>query len=255
MSLDSSRIALELWTVRHELAEDLPATLATVAEIGYGAVELVKLEGWPAADLRRVLDANGLQVVSAHVPYVDLRDDLDAVVAYHTALGHKDLVISVIPGDLRQTEDDWRERIDEIEAIAKRCRAAGFRLSYHNHAMEFENYVDGDEVHDVIFRQVAADLLNVQLDTYFVKSMGKDPVAYIERYAGRLPLLHAKEAPIPGSERSNPEVGQGSIDWPAVVAASEEAGVEWVIVEQNCIDRPALDSIAISYRYLVDLLG
>jgi sugar phosphate isomerase/epimerase len=185
---------------------------------------------------------------------LDLRDDFDVVAAYHTALENKDLVIPVIPGDLRQTEDDWRERIDEIEAIAERCRAAGFRLSYHNHAIEFENYVDGDEVHDVIFRQVEAALLDVELDTYFVKTMGKDPVAYIERYPGRLPLLHAKEAPLPGSERSNPEVGQGSIDWPAIVEASEQAGVEWIIVEQNCTDRPALDSVAASYRYLVDLL-
>jgi sugar phosphate isomerase/epimerase len=241
--------AVQLWTLRQEIAADLPAALRRVAEIGYQGVE-AWFANWPPAEaLKAALADSGLKVVGAHVPFVELRDGFDAVAAYHRALGNSDVAIPMIPEELRRGEDDWKLRVEEIAAIARRCKEAGLRLSYHNHAMEFEETVGGVDAHDYIFATVGSDLLKAELDTYFIKHVGKDPAEYIRRYAGRGPLLHLKDES-KDPRFANTEVGSGTVDWDAVLSAAESAGVEWYIVEQNSQGMGALESIAVSYEFL-----
>ena len=99
------------------------------------------------------------------------------------------------------------------------------------------------------FATISADLLKAQIDTFFIEQVGKSPAEYIRKYAGRLPLLHLKDkANELGAVQA--EVGHGTIDWTAVLAAANEAGVEWLIVEQNCADRPAFKSVEMSFDFL-----
>jgi sugar phosphate isomerase/epimerase len=248
--MNKKPVALQLWTVRNELAADVPGTLRRVAEIGYTGVELWFAQ-WPAAgDLKATLSACGLQAIGAHVAFLELRDNFPAVAEYHHTIGNTDVAIPMLPADLRQNEDDWRRRVDEIRQIAERCKAEGLRLSYHNHAMEFTDKVAGQEVHDYLFESIGPDLLQVELDTHFLSALGKDPAAYIRRYAGRLPLLHLKETATARQTGQNPELGQGIIDWDAVFAAADQAGVEWYIVEQNCQTHPALTSVRMNLDFL-----
>lgn len=243
-------LAVQLWTLRNEITEDLPGTLRRVAEIGYDGVELWFAQWPPPEELKAMLDDNGLVPAGAHVPYLELRDNLDAVIAYHHAVRNTDLAIPVLPEHLRGTSEAWRERVGEIAEIGSRCRDGGLRLSYHNHAIEFEEFVDGVEAHDFIFGEVSSDALQAQLDTYFIAAMDKDPVAYIQRYSGRVPLLHVKDLGYVDGRQATVEIGEGELDWDAILPAAETAGVEWTIVEQNCQVHPALESIAISYAFL-----
>jgi len=243
-------VAVQMWTVRKEMAEDLAGTLARIAEIGYAGVELWFPEFPPVVDLKALLVDTGLKAMGAHVPYLQLRDNFSAVAEYHQALGNTDLAIPIIPADLRQSSENWHKRIPEIAEIARKAKNAGFRFSYHNHAVEFQETVDGQEAHDVIFESIGADLLKAELDTFFIAQMDKDPVAYINRYSGRVPLLHLKEKSGTPEISEGTEIGQGVIDWDSVFAAAEAAGVEWYIVEQNCEGLPALESIRVSFEYL-----
>jgi sugar phosphate isomerase/epimerase len=242
-------VAVQLWTLRDEIAADLAGTLARAGEIGYAGVELWFPEYPPVGQLRAILDDTDLQPVGAHVPFLDLRDDFSRIADYHHALGNGDLVVPVIPGDLRRGEADWKERVVEIEAIARRCQEAGFRFSYHNHGMELEETVDGTAVHDYIFSSVPADLLKAELDTYFFAAAGLDPAAAIRRYVGRVPLLHLKDRALPPAH-GTVEIGRGTIDWDGVLAAAAEADVEWFIVEQNCQEHPPLESLRMSLEFL-----
>jgi sugar phosphate isomerase/epimerase len=243
-------LAVQIYTLRNDLANDVPGTLQAVADIGYNGVELWFAKWPPADELKAILDDTGLQPAGAHVSFLELRDNLDAVIAYHRAVGNADLAIPFLSEDLRGTSEAWHERVVEFAQIGARCRDAGMRLSYHNHAMEFQEFVDGVEAHDFIFSQVDSNVLKAQLDTYFITSVGKDPVAYLERYSGRVPLLHVKELGTVDGRQDTVEVGRGVLNWPAILEAAESAGVEWYIVEQDRQTRPALESIAMSYEYL-----
>jgi sugar phosphate isomerase/epimerase len=99
-------------------------------------------------------------------------------------------------------------------------------------------------------RQVKAEL-----DTYWIQHGGGDPAAWIRRYAGRVPLLHLKDMCItPQREQRYAEVGAGNLNWPAILAAAADAGVECYIVEQDeCYARDPFDSVALSFRFLHSL--
>ena len=105
---------------------------------------------------------------------------------------------------------------------------------------------------DYVYATVSPKVLKGEIDTYWVKTGGEDPVAYIRKYAGRVPFLHIKDrAPVP-ADAACPfaEIGQGILDWDAIFAAAQQAGVNWYIVEQDRMVRPSLESARMSIDYL-----
>jgi len=243
-------VGVQLWTLRKEMAEDPAGTLGRVAEIGYQGVELW-FQKWPeAAELKKMVADSGLRIASAHVNLKDLLDDFPRVADYHRTIGNQTLVIPYIPNYAGLSQDDWRRTIDEIRHAARTGTEAGFQVLYHNHDFEFTTKVGDVEVFDRIFGAIDAKVLGAEIDVFFVADVGRDPAALLRKFAGRLKRVHLKERAKPGSKFKNTELGRGTIDWTAVLAAAAEAGTEWYLVEQNCEDRPALESIRISYEFL-----
>jgi len=243
-------VGVQLWTLRQEIAEDLAGTFKQVAQIGYRGVELW-FQKWPAAkQLKQIVSDNGLTITSAHVGLTDLLADFNRVADYHRQIGNPALVVPFINNHQKLTEDDWRRRIEEIRQVARLGTEAGFRMLYHNHAFEFQVKVGGAEFHKLLFDLIEPELLQAQIDVFFPADLGRDPAELIREFTGRVKLMHLKEKSKPGEKAANTELGRGVIDWPTVFAAAEEAGVEWYLVEQNCEDRSAIESIRISYEYL-----
>lgn len=245
-------VGVQLWTLRRELAEDLPGTLRQVAEIGYAGVELW-FQKWPEPrELKNVLDDCGLKIASAHVNLKDMLEDFPRLRDYHRAIGNTTLVIPYIPDFAKLTPDGWRKTIDNLRLAARAGREEGFTMLYHNHDFEFTTRVDGVEVFDLIFGTIEEKLLGAEIDVFFVADVGRDPVAVLRRFDGRLKRVHLKERAKPGSPFKHTELGRGTIDWDAVCAAAAAAGTEWFLVEQDCEGRPALESIRISHEFLRD---
>ena len=243
-------VGVQLWTLRRELAEDVAGTLRKVAEIGYQGVE-IWFQQWPAAnDLKKIVDDCGLKIASAHVNLKDLLLDFNRVADYHHTVGNTTLVIPYIPDFAKLSPDDWRRTIDEVRLAARVGTAAGFTMLYHNHDFEFTTRVGDVEVFDLIFGTIDEKLLGAEIDVFFVADVGRDPAALLRKFSGRLKRVHLKDKSKPGSKSKNTELGRGTIDWPAVLSAAAEAGTEWYLVEQNCEDRPAMESIRISFEYL-----
>ncbi len=243
-------VGVQLWTLRRETATDLAGTLKQVAQLGYRGVELWFQE-WPAArELRQIVTDYNLQITSAHINLTDLLDDFPRVADYHREIGNRTLVVPFINNHQQLTADEWLQRIAEIRQVAQRGTEAGFDVLYHNHAFEFQVQVDGTELHQLLFASIDPKLLQAEIDVFFAADVGRDPAELVRQYAGRVKMLHLKEKSPPGEKAENTELGRGVIDWPRVFAAAEQAGVEWYLVEQNCEDRSALESIRISYEYL-----
>ena len=243
-------VGVQLWTLRRETAEDLPGTLKQVAAIGYRGVELW-FQKWPdAKDLKSITGDLGLAIASAHVSLLELKTDFNRVADYHRTIGNRSLVVPYIPNFQTFTADDWRRTVDDIRDVARLGKEAGFRMFYHNHDFEFLNKVDNVEVLDLIFSSVDPQLLQAEIDVFFVADTGRDPATLIKKFAGRVKFVHLKEKSKPGEQAKNTELGRGVIDWPSVFAAADQAGVEWYFVEQNCEDRSALDSIRTSFEFL-----
>lgn len=238
-------VALQPYTVRDELDRDYLGTLSRIAEIGYQGVEL----GPPPAAIsldafKQHLERVGLRVIGTHAPLAQLTDGLDALTEYLREVGGSYLALSHRFAS-RQDVLDAARLFDQVGA---RCRERGVQFLYHNHNWEFTRF-DGEYAYDILLRATSPDLLKMELDTYWVQRGGADPAAYLRRLHGRCPLLHVKDME-PGDEQFFAEVGEGTLDWGAILREAEAAGTEWLVVEQDQCRRPVFESIAISFRNL-----
>lgn len=244
-------VGLQLHTVREQLAEDPEATLKAVADIGYAGVEGGPPGDMSNGDYRSLLDTLGLKLIGGGCQPADLRENLDAVVARCRELGI-DTLMTGIGREVRQEGADWKVVVADLGAGCAKAAEAGLRVLYHNHAFEFETKVNGQYGLDYLFATIPASDIGAEIDVYWVDAGGEDPVAYIEKYADRLPYLHIKDRTPEPDHATCPfaEVGHGVLDWEGIFAAAESAGIEWYIVEQDRWQRPPIESARLSFEYL-----
>ena len=245
------QIALQLYTVRRLSAVDLPGTLRTVAATGYRSVELAGLPDVEPGELDRLLSEAGLTAVASHEGIDRLRADPGAVADRMAAIGCPRVVVPWMPPDDRRTIDDVRRFAAELGRIAETLAARAITLGYHNHDFEFAP-LDGSTAWDVLLAELPAGI-ELEVDVYWVSVGGNDPVAAIRAGGDRVRMLHMKDRARDAEPHDTP-AGEGVLDFPAIVAAGRDAGVQWYIVEQ---DQPAdeLADIASAARYLESLAG
>lgn len=231
------QVAIQLYTVRDKTVDDMIGTIGRLGEIGYRAVEFAGYGNSEPKAIREALDRAGIAGVAAHVPLARIDDEFDTVVEEMHILGVKHLIIPWLAPEQR-TKAGFDHVIETLNARAPEARDAGLRLGYHNHDFEFVRDEDGIFPFDRIANSTDPSLVSLEIDAGWVKYAGQDPVAVIEQYAGRVPLIHAKEEQVDGVE-DLPAPGSGPMPWKAIVAAGNAAGAEYFIAED---DKP-LDSM------------
>jgi sugar phosphate isomerase/epimerase len=242
-------IALQLYTLRRLAAVDLAGTLRSVAAAGYRAVELAGLPEVAPAELKRLLDANGLRAVASHEGIERLRDDAGAVAGRLAALDCPRAIVPWMPEADRTTAADVGRFAAELGDHARRLAQDGIGLGYHNHDFEFAP-LEGTTVWDVLLAGLPPEV-ELELDVYWAAAGGRDPVTEIEAIADRVRLLHMKDRSAGPTPHDVP-VGHGTLLFPAIVEAARTAGVAWYIVEQDEPAEPLAD-VATSLRYLESL--
>lgn len=231
--------ALQLYTVRDHMEKDPAATLCLVKSMGYDHIELAGTGGMSAKALKALLEETGLNPVSMHVGYERIAGDLDEVIQELKTLELNFAVVPWLGSQVCPNKAAWLLGIQRMDEAGEQLRNEGIRLCYHNHAHEFEK-IDGQTIFDLIFGNSAPENLAIQLDTCWAAVGGADPIALLKQYHGRVPLLHVKDYR-PGDPPVLTEVGQGCMDWPAVLRKGRDAGALWNIVEQD--DHFATDSL------------
>ncbi len=244
-------IALQLYSVRHEMKQDLPATLAKVKEMGYDGVEFAGLFDRDPAEIKALCAENGLVPISAHVPVGEMLADAQATFAKYAKIGMRFVAIPSLPDEYRPGAEKFAEMLEKMKELGAIAKKHGIGLLYHNHDFEFVK-LDGTYGLDKIYEEVSAELLQTELDTCWVNVGGENPAEYVRKYTGRAPVVHLKD--FFGEKAENmyeligektvaapkrPEgfecrpVGFGKQDFPAILAAAKDAGAEWVVVEQD----------------------
>jgi sugar phosphate isomerase/epimerase len=241
-------IALQMYTLRTEAGRDFVGTLREVAGMGYAGVEFAGTGGLSAPELRRLLDDLNLRAAGSHTGLEALEADLNAALDFNQEIGNEFIVCPYLPENRRKTADDYRALAGLLNRAGAACKERGLQLCYHNHDFEFQRF-DGQYGLDLLLGATDPQLVKAEVDTYWVQKAGVDPAAYLRQYSGRCPLIHLKDMAADES-RSFAEVGEGTMEWPAIFASAEAGGAVWYIVEQDVCKRPPLESVAISLRNL-----
>lgn len=226
-------VALQLYSVRRDCAQDFDAALAQVAAMGFEGVEFAGYYGYAArpADLRARLDALGLKAAGTHIRLDTLQGDaLKATIEFHQAIGCRFLIV---PMDAAFTDPEKSKGLaDSFNRVADILKPLGMACGYHNHVNEFNK--DGDKTFwDLFAERTRADVI-LQQDCGWTVAAGHDPAAYVMKYPGRTKTTHFKPTVREGDADRKPILGQDSVDWPAVIkACATVGGTEWIVLEQE----------------------
>ncbi|NUP99014.1 MAG: sugar phosphate isomerase/epimerase [Armatimonadetes bacterium] len=225
------RIAAQLYTLRDYLKTpaDIAASMTKVAKLGYKAVQTSGLGPIDHAELRRICDGEGLEIVATHVGIQDILEKTEACAEQHHIYGCKHVGIGGLGGD--QTLEAYRERARQCTEAAAKLKPHGLTFSYHNHNHELQRY--GQRPGLQIMIEESSDDVCFEIDTYWIQAGGGDPAQWIGMVSGRCPLLHYKDMAVIGREQKFAPVGEGNLNWEAINAAAKEANAEFVIVEQD----------------------
>lgn len=239
-------VGVQLYTVRAELERDFEGTLRSIAAMGYSEVEFAGLFGHDPAQVAQLLAELKLTAVGSHVTYDRFRADANAAIEETLALGAEYLVFPWLPDTERRTLDQWQGWVDLLNQVGQASESRGVKLAYHNHDFELTP-IDGVRPIDLLLDGLDRSRVSLELDLYWLAKGGGEPSAIFARDPGNVPLVHAKD--MRSSDQAIVDVGQGDLDFAAVFAQADQAGIEHVIVEH---DEPAdpMQSIQTSLTYL-----
>ena len=241
-------IGLQLWTVRHQLAADEEKTLREIANAGYKQVEL--MDTTQAASLQPICHDAGLKLTSSFLDWNAIcrsasenTNSLPNILEMAQAADLKHLVFGYIGKGYRESVDHYKRHAEAANTFGEQCREAGIQLCYHNHAFEFEPLTpDGKTGFDVLIDDLETDRCAFEVDVFWVKIGGWDPVETLKKLKGRVSQVHLKDLksgiPIIYDEGEVPpeafqELGDGTINFSEVLRVCSETGVQQCHVEQD----------------------
>jgi sugar phosphate isomerase/epimerase len=263
------KVGVQLYTVRDAMKQDFSGTIAKVAAIGYKEIEFAGYFDHSPADVRAILDKNGLTAPSCHVGYEVVQNHWPETISAAQIIGETYIVCPSVDAKVLKSPDAWKQVTDLFNKAGAASKKEGIQFAYHNHTGEFQPdpNLGGKLPYDFLLENTDPTLVKMEMDICWISVTGQDPVSYFSRFPSRFPLVHVKDfksmpAPSPDKKVMRPndafeknemtEPGSGVIDWKRIFSHSDEAGIQHYFVEH---DKPAdaFASLAASYKYLSTL--
>ncbi|MCY0874947.1 MAG: sugar phosphate isomerase/epimerase [Firmicutes bacterium] len=247
-------IAAQLYTLRDHLKtpEQIASSLQRVRAIGYEAVQVSGLGPIDPVELKALTDDSGLQICATHVSYDSLKNHLPDVIRTHQLWACEYVGLGMLPEVYRNSKEGYEAFVREFSEIGRHLADHNLHLVYHNHDLEFVRF-DGVTGLDLLLQGASPQTYSLELDTYWVQAGGASPIEWIEKAAGQLKVIHLKDMAVDGRTAVMAEIGEGNFNWPAIIEACRNSGVQWYAVEQDVCKRDPFESLAISFSYLSNL--
>lgn len=242
------KFAAQLFTLRNELKEDFPGVLRELKNRGWKAVQIDGLFGYSPQEISAVLNETGLETAGMHIGLDRMKHDLDNVIKEAILFKSKDIFCHYMEESMQNEEGYKQAKSELLEAIQK-LEPLGFRVGYHNHDFEFKTMVDGKNALEYILEPSGNRFIYPEIDTYWIKKAGRDPLAFIKKYTGRTLYIHLKDMTTDGRDYFT-EIGTGSIDFESILWWGQKNGVEWYVVEQDDCEGSPIDSLSVSLQNL-----
>lgn len=254
--MKTSTIAAQMYTLREftQTAEGLRDSFLKVHDIGYQAVQVSGIGPIDPQLVRQYADEAGLAICATHVPWDRLVNDLDALAAEHKLWNCTYIGLGALPGEYQTSQEGYRTFAREASQIAHVLKQKhGLQFVYHNHDFEFER-LDGLTGLEVLLQESDPGAFDFELDLYWVQAGGGSPVDWINKVKDRMRVVHLKDMAVVARKAEFAEIGQGNMDYRAIIEACRATGVEWYVVEQDVCRRNPFESLEISLKYLHTLL-
>lgn len=278
------KIAVQMMMLAGKVKElGLYETLKRVNEMGFSAVEIsqVDMNEENVAAMEKAINELGMDICSLSAytkqihpsfPVESFDLHFDKIVSDAKRLNCEFLRIGSLPFPSFGDAQKFVEFAEEMEHWGKRLKEHGIKLFYHNHHCEFDK-VDGKPLFDLLVDNTSKEHIGFELDVHWVQRAGLNPVDVIKGLAGRVELVHLKDYRIKTPDQAElmgalqkgdmnvffntiqfAEIGEGNLNFKAIIDACEEAGVKYLPIEQDdTYGRDPFESLQISMNNLKEL--
>lgn len=244
------KLGIQLYTVR-DLIHDEDSyrdVLKKLKALGYDVVHQAGCYGISFERFGQIAKEEGIEICGTHEDTNLMLNNPAQAIANHNALGTK----------LMGTGGFWAKGIEDVETFIKNANTigknicdAGFKFTYHNHSQEFIKLENGRTTMDMLVEGLDPKTNSFCFDTYWAQNAGCDVPGWIRKLAGRIDILHLKEMGVNKDCASYiTEIGNGNMNWAAILEAAAETGVKYYVVEQDTCPGDPLVSAQKSSEYL-----
>ncbi len=272
------KVGIQLFTIPFMVDNDFKGTMKLLSETGYKEIELfgpypfspgstkaqwarmqemLKLKqhafyGLTAEETASVLKENGLSAPSVHSNITTMREGLKVFLDGMAPIAPKYAVVPALlnPED-RNSKDSYKKLADEFNSFGETMKPYGMKFVYHNHGYEHIPY-EGDMGLDILIRHTDSELVQFELDIFWMKAAGQEPIDYLKKYPGRFKLMHVKDSSIEfrfKGDGSTPEQwmegfplmsdpGDGVFDIKGILEQGVASGVEHFFLERDLAPEP-----------------
>ena len=256
----AQELGVQIYSFRNQLKTDLPGTLQKIKDMGLTNLEgEFSYYGLSIAEFKQLLDRKKMKMVTIAATYEKLQTDLYTIMGDAKILGAKYVVCHWIPHENNEfTIDHARKAVEVFNEAGKKLREKGITLCYHPHGYEFRPYESGT-LFDYIVTKSNPQYLAFEMDVFWVKHPGQDPVALLKKYPNRFPLMHLKDRR-PGTEgnqfgtaddETNVVLGTGDVGIAEIMKIARKYGVKHFFIEDESVH--AVDQIPQSLKFLKSL--
>jgi len=242
-------VGIQTYTVQSEIDANPRKAIEELAKIGYEAIEGGgDTFGMPPSEYKALLETLGLKVTALFVGLDEMEKDLQPKIDLALQVGIERIGIPAVDGHRRQDAAGWKAVAKIADKAGALCQKNGLELIYHNHSFEFARF-EGEYGLDIFYGNTDPALVKAELDVYWLQHGGVVPAEYVRKYADRLAVVHVKDM-ADDADRSFAEVGEGILDWPAILEAASASTCKWLVVEQDVCKRPCMESASLSFANL-----
>ena len=215
--------------------EDVESTFKKLASYGYTQIHTAGEFSFGVEEYARLAKESGLEVMGTHVS-MDILEDIDEAVRIHKILGTTNAGVGSMPKIWGEnfSKQDVFDFIKRANIVAEGLGKHGMKFTYHHHWMEFAK-IGNDTIMDLMYKELNPTYTSFVLDPYWMQEGGVNILEWIEKYQGRLDILHLKDkgmnfAPFTGCIT---ELGSGNINFKEVIRVANETGVKYLCYEQD----------------------
>lgn len=257
-SVYAQEIGVQLYTFRNQFKTDVKGTIEMIHNMGIKEIEGGGTYGMDKNEYKKLLDANGLKMVSVGADFDQLQKDPQAIIDEAKFFGASYIMCAWVPHNGEFTIEDAKKAVDVFNKAGKLFKENGLTFCYHAHGYEFRPYEDGT-VFDYMAKGMNPLYANFEMDVYWIKNPGQDPVALLKKYPGRFKLMHLKDRKIGTSNNQNGEqdvetnvvLGTGDVGIADVMKTAKQAGVEHYFIEDE--SSRCVQQVPESLKYLKSL--
>ena len=254
MASTPGQLAAQLWTFRYDLEKDVPGTLKKIKDLGITYVEgfdAPYIVGNPDA-FKSQLDAAGLKMFALHWNTLnDWRKDPTVIMETAKKLGAHYTGIAWLKESKADTVtlDVVNEAADILMKACPQAKGSGLQLYYHIHGYELQP-MDGQKTFfDSFVSRIDYSCVRLEMDVFWVRYSGQDPVKFMDTYRDGVELLHVKNMAdhvstgvFTGADFNPPDMPPDNwvplgksrmIDYKSVFQKGHEIGVKWYILEMD----------------------